>query len=100
MEGYDRWWPRAADDARYEARRAGLFPTVARYGDKLLILLYAYNRIAGTIDVHENTLTFPDPAKPVLRGVYPGAAVRYVWDEVRRYDPPAEPWQESWKVAA
>lgn len=93
---FRRDWPRAAEDAWREAYRASLWPATIRCGRKLLIVLYAYNGVAGTIDVHAGTLTFPDCSKPVVRDVHPQDAVAMCWAEVRRSDPPNEPWENSW----
>lgn len=102
MDGYRREMPRAAVDAIYEARRAGLCYVIVHHGNELSVVLYAYNRVVGTVHVHERTLVFPDQARPVVRDIYPADAVRAAWEDCRWDNPPAEPIEAAdwWRKAA
>lgn len=105
--GYRRWSPVELDDAMLEAKRARLYFVVHRQQGELFVLLYAHNRIVGTIDVHNRTLTYPDPGRPVERDVYPSDAVFRVWRDCRQNHPPADPTEDGywwarnhWRAAA
>lgn len=107
MSDYRRETPRALEDAMQEAKWARLYFVVHRQNRDLFVILYAFNRVVGTIDVHAQTLTFPDPHKPTVRDVYPADAVRLTWEDCRQNRPPADPVEDShwwarnhWRIAA
>lgn len=75
----------------HEARRSGLGYYISHEYGGLRLILYAYCRVVGTVGIAERTLTFPDPAREVVRNVHPGRAVYLCWKDCRRDNPPAEP---------